>query len=115
MHHIGYLLTEGFQVMGLATQSVFEYANQVVGHDFYRMHNYSVAGGEVTSSLGMRVNTTKAAATATIARSAAPAGRQRRSAIAPPVSTSVQAASALDATFESPNHAVASGCTRRRS
>ncbi|MBN9356514.1 MAG: GlxA family transcriptional regulator [Herbaspirillum huttiense] len=66
MHHIGYLLTEGFQVMGLATQSVFEYANKVVGHDFYRMHNYSVAGGEITSSLGMRVSTTKAAATATI-------------------------------------------------
>ncbi|MFY0075990.1 hypothetical protein ABTQ09_19660, partial [Acinetobacter baumannii] len=66
MHHIGYLLTEGFQIMGLATQSVFEYANQVVGHDFYRMHNYSVAGGEITSSLGMRVGTTRAAATATI-------------------------------------------------
>ncbi|MFX6330755.1 hypothetical protein ABTF76_21105, partial [Acinetobacter baumannii] len=38
----------------------------VVGHDFYRMHNYSVAGGEITSSLGMRVGTTRAAATATI-------------------------------------------------
>ena len=59
--------------------------------------------------------TSSAAATATIPSSAAPAGRERRSAIAPPVSTSVQAASALDATFERPNHAVASGCTRRRS
>jgi len=66
MHHVGYLLTEGFQVMGLATQAVFEYANKVAGHEFYRLHNYSVGGGELTSSLGMRVATAKAAATASI-------------------------------------------------
>ncbi|MBV8622624.1 MAG: GlxA family transcriptional regulator [Herbaspirillum sp.] len=66
MHHIGYLLTEGFQIMGLATQAVFEHANEAAGEEFYRMRNYSVEGGEVSSSLGMRVSTEKATASATI-------------------------------------------------
>lgn len=60
MHHIGYLLTDGFQIMGLATQSVFEYANKVAGEDFYALHNFSVAGGSVLSSLGMSITTTPA-------------------------------------------------------
>ncbi|EOA05048.1 AraC family transcriptional regulator [Herbaspirillum frisingense GSF30] len=57
MHHIGYLLTDGFQVMGLATQTVFEYANKVAGEDFYALRNFSVAGGDVRSSLGMSIAT----------------------------------------------------------
>ncbi|MDR6582837.1 GlxA family transcriptional regulator [Herbaspirillum sp. BH-1] len=57
MHHIGYLLTDGFQVMGLATQTVFEYANKVAGEDFYALRNFSVAGGDVRSSLGMTIAT----------------------------------------------------------
>jgi transcriptional regulator GlxA family with amidase domain len=57
MHRIGFLLIDGFQVMALATQSVFEYANMVAGEPFYAIDNYSIAGGPVRSSLGMRVET----------------------------------------------------------
>ena len=57
MHNIGFLLTDGFQVMALATQSVFEYANLVAGETFYRIRNYSIDGGPVVSSLGMTVET----------------------------------------------------------
>ncbi|WP_454765945.1 GlxA family transcriptional regulator [Cupriavidus campinensis] len=57
MHRIGFLLMDGFQVMALATQSVFEYANMVAGEPFYRVENYSVNGGPVTSSMGMAVET----------------------------------------------------------
>ena len=57
MHRIGYVLTEGFQVLALATQSVFEFANIVSGEAFYEVENYSAAGGEVRSSLGLSVGT----------------------------------------------------------
>jgi len=57
MHRIGYLLSDGFQVMAIATQSVFECANLVSGSPFYAMETYSVDGGEVRSSLGMNVGT----------------------------------------------------------
>ena len=56
MHRIGYLLSDGFQVMTIATQSVFEYANFVMGSPFYALENYSEEGGEVRSSLGMNVS-----------------------------------------------------------
>ncbi|WP_027796302.1 GlxA family transcriptional regulator [Paraburkholderia acidipaludis] len=57
MHRIGFLLTEGFQIMTLAPQSVFEYANVVAGEPFYAMDNFSLDGGEVRSSLGFAVGT----------------------------------------------------------
>lgn len=57
MHRIGYVLTEGFQVLALATQSVFEFANIVAGETFYAVENYSAAGGEVRASLGLLVST----------------------------------------------------------
>jgi transcriptional regulator GlxA family with amidase domain len=57
MHRIGFLLSEGFQVMALATQSVFEFANFVMGESFYALENFSVDGGEVRSSLGMVLGT----------------------------------------------------------
>ncbi|MDF0732119.1 GlxA family transcriptional regulator [Pseudomonas entomophila] len=57
MHRVGYLLCEGFQVMALASQSVFEFANVLLGKPFYALGNYSVAGGTLTSSLGMQVQT----------------------------------------------------------
>jgi transcriptional regulator GlxA family with amidase domain len=60
MHRIGYLLQDGFQVMALATQSVFEYANLVAGETFYVVENFSVDGGEVRSSLGLNVTTRQA-------------------------------------------------------
>jgi transcriptional regulator GlxA family with amidase domain len=60
MHRIGYLLQDGFQVMALATQSVFEYANMVAGEPFYVVDNFSVKGGDIRSSLGLNVTTRQA-------------------------------------------------------
>ncbi|MFL9877028.1 GlxA family transcriptional regulator [Herbaspirillum rhizosphaerae] len=57
MHRVGYLLQDGFQIMAVATQAVFEYANMVAGETFYQVENYSLAGNEVRSSLGLRVET----------------------------------------------------------
>lgn len=57
MHRIGYLLSDGFQVMAIASQTVFEYGNLVVGEPFYQIENFSIDGGEVRSSLGMAVGT----------------------------------------------------------
>lgn len=57
MHKVGFVLSEGFQVMALAAQSVFEYANLVADEPFYDVRVFSVSGGEVRSSLGMGVST----------------------------------------------------------
>ncbi|MDM3888605.1 GlxA family transcriptional regulator [Pseudomonas sp. BCRC 81390] len=57
MHRVGYLMTEGFQIMSLATQAVFEFANIVTGEAVYRIQNFSIQGGTVRSSLGMHIDT----------------------------------------------------------
>ncbi|HCF3760454.1 GlxA family transcriptional regulator [Pseudomonas aeruginosa] len=57
MHRIGYLLDDGFQMLLLATQTVFELANQVTGEHFYSVETYSPAGGLVQSSLGLTLET----------------------------------------------------------
>lgn len=57
MHRIGFFLTDGFQVMVIGTQSVFEIANTVARDEVYRIRNYSLAGREVRSSLGVSVST----------------------------------------------------------
>ncbi|AOK54707.1 AraC family transcriptional regulator [Burkholderia stagnalis] len=57
MHRIGFLISDGFQIMALASQSVFEYANITAGEAFYTLDNFSVAGGDVRSSLGVAVST----------------------------------------------------------
>ena len=57
MHRVGYLITEGFQIMSLATQAVFEFANIVTGEAVYRIQNFSIQGGTVRSSLGMHIDT----------------------------------------------------------
>ncbi|AYZ65526.1 GlxA family transcriptional regulator [Burkholderia multivorans] len=57
MHRIGFLISDGFQIMALAPQSVFEYANIVAGEAFYALENFSADGGEVRSSLGVAVGT----------------------------------------------------------
>ncbi|OAD84124.1 AraC family transcriptional regulator [Comamonas thiooxydans] len=44
MHRIGYMLPEGFQVMALATQAVFELANLMVEKPFYEVETYSMSG-----------------------------------------------------------------------
>lgn len=60
MHRIGYFLTEGFQVMALGTQTVFEFANVVAKEQVYQVTNYSMNGGLITSSVGAAVNTVQA-------------------------------------------------------
>ncbi|NMZ77282.1 helix-turn-helix domain-containing protein [Pseudomonas nitroreducens] len=60
MHRIGYLLGDGFQVMALGTQTVFEFAN-VSKEQVYQVTNYSVRGGPVRSSIGAVVETDIAA------------------------------------------------------
>ncbi|HEY9102837.1 GlxA family transcriptional regulator [Chitinimonas sp.] len=57
MHHIGYLLADGYQILALGTQTVFECANEVAGEPFYALENYSLRGGEVRSSLGLGLQT----------------------------------------------------------
>ncbi|HDS1679858.1 TPA: GlxA family transcriptional regulator [Pseudomonas putida] len=57
MHRVGYLITEGFQIMSLATQTVFEFANISAGETVYRVQNFSIEGGVVRSSLGMHIET----------------------------------------------------------
>lgn len=57
MHRLGYVLSEGFQLMALSTQAVFEFANFVTGEAFYELGCYSETGGEVRSSAGVPVAT----------------------------------------------------------
>lgn len=57
MHRLGYVLSEGFQLMALSTQAVFEFANFVTGEAFYELGCYSESGGEVRSSAGVQVAT----------------------------------------------------------
>lgn len=57
MHRIGFVLADGFQVMALGSQAVFEFANLVVGESHYGVQNYSADGGDVRSSLGLMVGT----------------------------------------------------------
>lgn len=57
MHRIGYLLSDGFQVLSLATQTVFEFANLVVGKPVYSIEHFSPSGGQIRSSLGLTVET----------------------------------------------------------
>ncbi|MCE4556903.1 GlxA family transcriptional regulator [Roseateles cellulosilyticus] len=57
MHKIGYVLTDGFQLMALSTQAVFEFANLVAAAPFYELSCYSEAGGVVRSSSGLELQT----------------------------------------------------------
>lgn len=52
MHRIGYMLPEGFQVMALATQAVFELANLMVEKPFYEVETYAMSGA-VRASAGL--------------------------------------------------------------
>lgn len=57
MHKIGFLLTDGFQLMALSTQSVFEFANRVAGAALYDFACFSEEGGRVHSSSGLVIDT----------------------------------------------------------
>jgi len=55
VRRIGYVLPEGFQIMALATQSVFEFANLAVRKPFYIVENYALDGA-ARASVGMTVS-----------------------------------------------------------
>jgi transcriptional regulator GlxA family with amidase domain len=59
MHKVGIVISNGFQLMALSTHSVFEFANLVVKEPHYELHNYSITGGLVNSSIGITINTEK--------------------------------------------------------
>ena len=59
MRHVGFILEDGFQVMGLAALSAFEFANIELGREGYRVTVMSEAGGPVRTSLGMMVETAR--------------------------------------------------------
>lgn len=56
MHRIGYLLTDGFQMLALGTQSVFEFANAGLEQPFYAVEQYALEAGGVRSSMGVTVS-----------------------------------------------------------
>ncbi|MFG1245332.1 GlxA family transcriptional regulator [Xanthobacter flavus] len=57
MRHIGFIVEDGFQVMGLAAVSAFEFANTVLEQPAYSLTLMSQTGGSVSSSLGVAVTT----------------------------------------------------------
>lgn len=61
MHRIGYLLTDGFQMLALGTQTIFELANALLDEPFYALALYAVDADAVRSSLGVTVATTRIA------------------------------------------------------
>lgn len=57
MLRVGFVIEDGFQAMIFAVQSVFEYANVVLGKPVYELHVLSEKGAMVRSSLGFMVGT----------------------------------------------------------
>jgi len=57
MQRIGFVIQEGFQMIGLAAQAAFEYSNRVAGKGVYEVRMLSENGGPVRSSLGVAVQT----------------------------------------------------------
>lgn len=58
MRRVGFILEDGFQIMGMAALSAFEFANVDLGQEAYRLTVMSEKGGTVRSSLGIRIETT---------------------------------------------------------
>jgi transcriptional regulator GlxA family with amidase domain len=57
MVSVGILLFPGFQVLSLASSTVFEFANLAVGRAFYRVDLISEHGGPNQSSMGFAIDT----------------------------------------------------------
>ncbi|ANY84625.1 AraC family transcriptional regulator (plasmid) [Microvirga ossetica] len=57
MQRIGFIVLPGFQMMSLATLSVFELANWEMGKPVYDVHLLSETGGSIRSSIGISVAT----------------------------------------------------------
>ena len=49
------MLTDGFQMLALGTQSVFEFANTVLERPYYTVEQYAMDAGGVRSSMGVTV------------------------------------------------------------
>jgi transcriptional regulator GlxA family with amidase domain len=56
MQRIGFVVPDGFQMVGLAAQSVFEFANDAAGKQVYKIHVLSEDGRPVRSSLGITLH-----------------------------------------------------------
>lgn len=57
MRHIGFIMEDGFQVMGVAALTAFEFANIELGREAYKLTVMSETGGMVRSTLGIRIET----------------------------------------------------------
>ncbi|SPL62300.1 GlxA family transcriptional regulator [Ochrobactrum soli] len=57
MRHIGFIMENGFQVMGMAALTAFEFANEALGSEAYRLTVMSEKGGPIRSSLGIKIET----------------------------------------------------------
>ena len=57
VQRIGFVIPEGFQIIGLAAQAVFEFSNRVAGKNVYEVRMLSEKGGTVRSSLGVALQT----------------------------------------------------------
>jgi len=57
MQRIGFIVFPGFQVMGCAIMSVFEFANREMGKPIYDVRLLSETGGSVPASIGISVET----------------------------------------------------------
>src|SRR5882757_3287712 len=55
MQRIGFIVFPGFQVMGFAVISAFEFANVHVGEPVYDVRLLSETGGPIAASMGMSV------------------------------------------------------------
>ena len=57
MQRVAFVVGPGFPVMSVAARAAFEFANVSVERPFYDVRVLSEAGGRVTSSLGLAVET----------------------------------------------------------
>ncbi len=57
MQRIGFVVLPGFQMMSVASLSVFELANWEIGEPVYDVHLLSETGGSIRSSIGISVAT----------------------------------------------------------
>ena len=64
VQRIGFVIPEGFQIIGLAAQAVFEFSNRVAGKTVYEVRMLSENGGPVRSSLGVALQTDRFSARA---------------------------------------------------
>jgi transcriptional regulator GlxA family with amidase domain len=57
VREVSFIMENGFQVMGLAALSAFEFVNESLGSEAYRLTVMSESGGIIRSSLGIGIET----------------------------------------------------------